>query len=114
MAYFVYILASQKNGTLYVGVTNDLIRRIHEHKQHLVDGFTDRYQVTNLVWFDQTASIQEAIAYEKRLKHWKREWKIALIEKKTPIGVICIHLFCEPLLDQCHGPPIGSGVTEAG
>ncbi len=84
MAYFVYILASQKNGTLYVGVTNDLIRRIHEHKQHLVDGFTDRYQVKNLVWFDQTASIQEAIAYEKRLKHWKREWKIALIEKENP------------------------------
>ena len=83
MAYFVYILASQKNGTLYVGVTNDLIRRTHEHKQHTVDGFTARYGVTNLVWFDQTDSVQEAIAYEKRLKHWKREWKIALIEKEN-------------------------------
>ncbi|WP_298599970.1 GIY-YIG nuclease family protein [uncultured Limnohabitans sp.] len=83
MAYFVYILASQKNGTLYVGVTNDLIRRTHEHKQHIVDGFTERYGVTNLVWFDQTDSVQEAIAYEKRLKHWKREWKIALIEKEN-------------------------------
>jgi len=83
MAYFVYILASRKNGTLYVGVTNDLIRRTHEHKQHIVDGFTERYGVTNLVWFDQTDSVQEAIAYEKRLKHWKREWKIALIEKEN-------------------------------
>ena len=66
-----------------MGVTNDLIRRTHEHKQHTVDGFTERYGVANLVWFDQTDSVQEAIAYEKRLKHWKREWKIALIEKEN-------------------------------
>ena len=84
MAYFVYMLANQKNGTLYVGVTNHLIRRVHEHKQHSVDGFTARYNVTLLVWFDQTESIHEAIAYEKRLKHWKREWKISLIEKGNP------------------------------
>ncbi len=84
MAYFVYMLANQKNGTLYVGVTNHLIRRVHEHKQHAVDGFTARYNVTQLVWFDQTENIQEAIAYEKRLKHWKREWKTALIEKENP------------------------------
>ncbi len=84
MAYFVYILANQKNGTLYVGVTNDLIRRVHEHKQHAVDGFTARYYVTQLVWFDQTESTLEAITYEKRLKHWKREWKMALIEKENP------------------------------
>ncbi|WP_090043517.1 GIY-YIG nuclease family protein [Limnohabitans sp. 2KL-27] len=84
MAYFVYMLANQKNGTLYVGVTNHLIRRVHEYKQHAVDGFTARFNVTQWVWFDPTESIQEAIAYEKSLKHWKREWKITLIEKENP------------------------------
>ena len=84
MAYFVYLLANQKNGTLYIGVTNDLIRRVHEHKQHGVDGFTSRYEIDRLVWFDQTSSVYEAIQYEKKLKHWKRDWKIALIEKNNP------------------------------
>jgi putative endonuclease len=84
MAYFVYILASQRNGTLYVGVTNDLVRRIYEHREKLIEGFTSQYNVTRLVWFDQTASIEEAIAHEKRLKRWQREWKIALIEKSNP------------------------------
>ena len=84
MAYFVYILASQRNGTLYVGVTNDLVRRIYEHREKLIEGFTSQYNVTRLVWFDQTASIEEAIAHEKRLKRWQREWKIALIEKTNP------------------------------
>ena len=84
MAYFVYILASQRNGTLYVGVTNDLVRRVHEHREKLVEGFTARYQVSRLVWFDQTESVEEAIAHEKRLKRWRREWKLALIEKSNP------------------------------
>ena len=84
MAYFVYILASQRNGTLYVGVTNNLVRRIYEHREKLIEGFTSQYNVTRLVWFDQTASIEEAIAHEKRLKRWQREWKIALIEKSNP------------------------------
>ena len=84
MAYFVYILASQRNGTLYVGVTNDLVRRIYEHREKLIEGFTSQYNVTRLVWCDQTASIEEAIAHEKRLKRWQREWKIALIEKTNP------------------------------
>ncbi len=84
MAYFVYILASQRNGTLYVGVTNDLVRRIHEHREKLIGGFTSQYNVTQLVWFDQTASIEEAITHEKRLKRWRREWKIELIEKTNP------------------------------
>ena len=66
-----------------MGVTNDLIRRIYEHKQHIVVGFTERYHVTHLVWFDQTHSVQEAIAHEKRLKHWKRKWKLALIGKEN-------------------------------
>ena len=84
MTYFVYILASQRNGTLYVGVTNDLVRRIYEHREKLIEGFTSQYNVTRLVWFDQTASIEEAIAHEKRLKRWQRAWKIALIEKTNP------------------------------
>jgi putative endonuclease len=84
MSYFVYILASQRNGTLYVGVTNDLVRRVHEHREKLVEGFTARYEVSRLVWFDQTDSVEEAIAHEKRLKRWRREWKLALIEKSNP------------------------------
>ena len=84
MSYFVYILASQRNGTLYVGVTNDLVRRVHEHREKLVEGFTARYEVSRLVWYDQTDSVEEAIAHEKRLKRWRREWKLALIEKSNP------------------------------
>ena len=84
MSYFVYMLASQKNGTLYVGVTNDLIRRVHEHKSKVVPGFTSQYGVDRLVWFDQTDSVESAIAAEKRLKRWKRAWKVALIEKANP------------------------------
>jgi putative endonuclease len=84
MDYYVYMLASQKNGTLYIGVTNNLIRRVYEHKQSLVDGFTKRYAVKTLVWFESTPSIEAAIQREKQLKNWKREWKIALIEQQNP------------------------------
>ena len=84
MPYFVYILASQRHGTLYVGVTNNLVRRIYEHRKKLIEGFTSQYNVTRLVWFDQTESIEEAITHEKRLKRWRREWKIELIEKNNP------------------------------
>ena len=84
MAYFVYILSSQRNGTLYIGVTNDLVRRVHEHKIKAVAGFTSQYNVDQLVWFDQTDSVEAAIAAEKRFKSWKRAWKIALIEKTNP------------------------------
>jgi putative endonuclease len=84
MPYFVYILASQRHGTLYVGVTNNLVRRIYEHREKLIEGFTSQYNVTRLVWFDQTDSIEEAITHEKRLKRWRREWKIELIEKNNP------------------------------
>ena len=84
MPYFVYILASQRHGTLYVGVTNNLVRRIYEHREKLIEGFTSQYNVTRLVWFDQTESIEEAITHEKRLKRWRREWKIELIEKTNP------------------------------
>jgi putative endonuclease len=84
MAYYVYILASKPNGVLYVGVTNNLIRRVHEHKTHAVAGFTQRYKVAQLVWFEQTDDVLSAIAYEKRLKGWNRVWKVALIEKTNP------------------------------
>ena len=84
MSYFVYLLASERNGTLYVGVTNDLVRRVHEHRTDAVPGFTSRYGVHRLVWFDSTPSVEAAIHREKQMKNWKREWKIALIERKNP------------------------------
>jgi putative endonuclease len=84
MAYFVYIMASQRHGTLYVGVTNNLIRRVHEHREKITPGFTSKYNVNRLVWFDQTDSIEAAIQHEKRLKHWQRAWKIEMIEKSNP------------------------------
>ena len=84
MTYFVYFMASQKNGTLYAGVTNDLVRRVFEHKSDFVEGFTRRYRVHTLVWFESTDSIEAAIQREKQLKNWKREWKVALIEKANP------------------------------
>jgi len=82
-SYYVYILASGKNGTLYVGVTNDLIRRIQEHKQGLVKGFTKKHKVDPLVYYEETEDISSAIEYEKRLKSWNRNWKIQLIEKNN-------------------------------
>lgn len=79
--YFVYILASKKNGTLYIGVTNDLVRRVYEHKEGIIDGFTKKYNVKILVYFEIHTDINEAIKREKALKKWKRDWKIELIEK---------------------------------
>ena len=81
---FVYILASKKNGTLYIGVTSDLLKRIYEHKNNLVDGFTKQYNVHDLVYFETSPEIESAIAREKQLKVWKRAWKIELIEKNNP------------------------------
>ncbi|SKB12304.1 Putative excinuclease ABC, C subunit [Planktothrix sp. PCC 11201] len=82
--YFIYILASKRNGTLYIGVTNDLIRRIYEHKNDFIEGFTKKYKVHRLVYYEQTESIETAIAREKQLKKWRREWKITLIENMNP------------------------------
>ena len=82
--FFVYILASRRNGTLYVGVTNDLSRRIAAHKAKLVPGFTRQYGVDQLVHVDVFSSILEARSYERALKRWKRAWKIELIEKHNP------------------------------
>jgi putative endonuclease len=85
MPYFVYLLASRRNGTLYVGVTNDLARRVLEHKEGTVPGFTRRYDVDILVWFESFADIHDAIAREKQLKGWNRAWKVRLIEKTNPV-----------------------------
>ena len=82
---FTYILASKRNGTLYVGVTSNLIKRVWEHKNELVDGFTKKYQIKTLVYFESCSSIEEAIKREKQLKKWKRDWKINLIEKENPL-----------------------------
>ena len=82
--YYVYILASRKHGTLYIGVTNDLVRRIHEHKTDAVPGFTSRYGVHLLVWFERYDDVLSAIAREKEIKKWHREWKISLIEQSNP------------------------------
>ena len=79
--YFVYIMASQKNGTLYIGVTRNLKKRVSEHKNDLVDGFTKKYRVHRLVYFESTTDVKAAITREKQLKAWKRQWKIQLIEK---------------------------------
>src|ERR1700689_2993232 len=79
--FFIYILASKRNETLYVGVTNDLARRITEHKAKLVPGFTRKYDVNRLVYFESFDTVLEARAREHSLKRWRRAWKIALIEK---------------------------------
>lgn len=79
----VYLLASRKNGTLYVGVTSDLPRRVWQHQHDDVEGFTKRYGVYNLVWYELHETMASAIAREKAIKEWKRQWKIALIEQKN-------------------------------
>ncbi|HSW47539.1 MAG TPA: GIY-YIG nuclease family protein [Candidatus Saccharimonadales bacterium] len=79
--YYVYILASKRNGTLYIGVTNDLIKRIYQHKNNFVEGFTKRYNIHTLVYYEITKDINEAMLREKQMKKWNREWKIDLIEK---------------------------------
>ena len=78
--YYVYILASKRNGTLYIGVTNDLIRRIYEHKNDMTEGFTKRYRIHRLVYYEEFNNVNDAITREKRMKKWKRSWKIELIK----------------------------------
>jgi putative endonuclease len=80
----VYLLASKRNGTLYTGVTSNLLKRIWEHKHHAVDGFTTKYQVTSLVWYEVHTNMESAIYREKTIKNWKRAWKIRLIEAMNP------------------------------
>jgi len=80
----VYILASGKNGTLYIGVTSNLVKRIWEHKNNLAEGFTKRYGIHHLVWYEVHEAMDSAIQREKRLKGWKRAWKLELIESTNP------------------------------
>ncbi|MFA5175607.1 MAG: GIY-YIG nuclease family protein [Patescibacteria group bacterium] len=82
--FYAYILSNKKNGTLYIGITNNLIRRIYEHKNNLVEGFTKKYNVHNLVFYEQYDNINDAISREKQMKKWNRKWKIELIEKDNP------------------------------
>jgi putative endonuclease len=82
--YWVYILASGKHGTLYVGVTSDLARRVYQHKNKIIKGFTSRYDVKFLVWYEGYDDPTSAIEREKELKKWRREWKINLIERDNP------------------------------
>jgi putative endonuclease len=84
MTYWVYILASKPGGTLYVGVTNNLIKRVYEHREGLVDGFTKRYDVKMLVYFEVHETIAIALQREKNIKHWSREWKIDLVVASNP------------------------------
>ena len=84
MNAWVYIMASRMNGTLYVGMTTDILQRIFDHKNDIKPGFTSRYGVKRLVWFEPHDNVIEAIAQEKRLKNWRRSWKIQLIEKANP------------------------------
>jgi putative endonuclease len=84
MQAYVYLLASQKNGTLYTGVTSDLIKRVWQHKNDVVDGFSKKYKVHFLVWYEVHGEIESAIIREKQIKEWKRAWKLELIEKSNP------------------------------
>ena len=83
-AFCVYILASARNGTLYVGVTSNLVQRVWQHKEGLVDGFTKEHEIKLLVWFEQHENAESAIQREKQIKKWNREWKVRLIEADNP------------------------------
>lgn len=82
--YWVYILSSEKNGTLYTGVTSNIVKRVYEHKNHLIDGFTKRYNVVRLVHLEEFSDIHQAIHREKCIKRWNRSWKIRLINESNP------------------------------
>jgi putative endonuclease len=82
--YYVYILASRKNGTLYVGITSNLPNRIYQHKTKQIKGFTEKYNINKLVYYEQGIDFYNAASREKQLKKWKRQWKIELIERENP------------------------------
>ena len=83
--YYVYILASDRNGTLYTGVTSDLVRRVFEHRNGLVEGFTKKYSIHRLVWYEVHSTSDSSIKREKQIKDWKRDWKLELIDKANPL-----------------------------
>jgi len=82
--YYVYILASKRNGTLYIGITSNLVKRAYEHKNNIIDGFTKKYNIHKLVYYEITDDIESAIRREKQLKKWNRKWKLNLIENSNP------------------------------
>ncbi len=84
MAAYVYIMASKRNGTIYIGVTSDLRKRVYEHKQGIFEGFSKQHDCKNLVWYETHDEIVAAIQREKTMKHWVRKWKLDLIEKTNP------------------------------
>ncbi|HEX5507536.1 MAG TPA: GIY-YIG nuclease family protein [Pseudolabrys sp.] len=94
--YWVYILASRIGGTLYIGVTNDLVRRVHEHREGAAQGFTKRYKVNRLVHFEQFDDAENAIRREKRLKSWNRAWKVRLIEESNPNWIDLYYQIARP------------------
>ncbi|MHB1661893.1 MAG: GIY-YIG nuclease family protein [bacterium] len=93
--YYVYILSSKRNGTLYTGVTSDIIKRVYEHKHNVVEGFTNKYNVHQLVWYEIHNSAELAINREKQIKKWKRAWKVELIEKKNPEWIDLYESICQ-------------------
>jgi putative endonuclease len=82
--FYVYILSNKRNGTLYTGVTSDLLKRVYEHKNDFVDGFCKRYEIHNLVWYEIHETAEVAITREKQIKKWNRKWKMDLIDKSNP------------------------------
>ncbi|HEX3954890.1 MAG TPA: GIY-YIG nuclease family protein [Stellaceae bacterium] len=107
MPYYVYLLASRKHGTVYIGVTNDLQRRIHEHKAKVGGGFTAKYDVNRLVWFEVHDDVTAAILREKKLKKWRRDWKIELIERQNPDWSDLSESFNQPPTPVIPEPPAG-------
>ena len=84
MAYYVYFMSNSRDGTIYVGITNDLVRRVYEHRTNAVPGFTARYNLKRLVYFEEHSTAANAIQREKTIKHWVRAWKMDLIERNNP------------------------------
>ncbi|MEM6907077.1 MAG: GIY-YIG nuclease family protein [Pseudomonadota bacterium] len=91
---FVYIMASRRNGTIYIGVTSDLPKRVWEHREELIEGFTKKYGCKTLVWFEPHATIEAAITRERQMKEWKRAWKLRVIEEKNPNWDDLFELVC--------------------
>ncbi len=82
--YYIYILANKRNGTLYIGVTSNLAKRVYEHKNNIIKGFTKKYNIHKLAYYEITNDVESAIRREKQLKNWNRKWKLKLIEKNNP------------------------------
>jgi putative endonuclease len=93
--FYVYILCSKRNGTLYTGVTSNLIKRVYEHKNNLVEGFTRKYNIHQLIWYEIYETAETAINKEKQIKKWKRKWKLELIEENNPEWVDLYDIICE-------------------